>query len=220
MLDELIFIALPYFAIVLAVVVTPYRYISNRLEWSTFSTQFIERNTLFWGSIPWHYGVVILLIGHLIGFLFPSTIQTILSNLSMLLTLESVALTLGLLALIGSFILLMRRAISNLESSIVDYILLFLIFFQAVTGVYIAVFNRWGMEWYLHTAVPWLYSLITFSPNISYVSSLPLVFKLHVIGAFLILAFLPFTKLVHVLFLPIGFVKDPPILYRWVKRGD
>ncbi len=220
MLDELIFIALPYFAIALAVVVTPYRYISNRLEWSTFSTQFIERKTLFWGSIPWHYGVVILLIGHLIGFLFPSTIQAILSNLSMLLTLESIALTLGLLALIGSFILLMRRALSNLESSIVDYILLFLIFFQAVTGVYIAVFNRWGMEWYLHTAVPWFYSLLTFSPNISYVSALPLVFKLHVIGAFLILAFLPFTKLVHVLFLPIGFVKDPPILYRWVKRGD
>jgi len=34
-------------------------------------------------------------------------------------------------------------------------------------------------------------------------------------GAFLIVALLPFTKLVHLLYLPIDFLRDPPILYRW-----
>jgi len=48
------------------------------------------------------------------------------------------------------------------------------------------------------------------------------VFKLHAAGAFLIVALLPFTKLVHLLFFPIDFLKDPPILYRWrsAKTGE
>jgi len=39
-----------------------------------------------------------------------------------------------------------------------------------------------------------------------------------VAGAFLIFGILPFTKLVHLLYLPVGFLKDPPIVYRWLKQ--
>lgn len=42
-----------------------------------------------------------------------------------------------------------------------------------------------------------------------------MVFKLHVAGAFLIVALPPFTKLVHLLYIPFDFLKDPPLLYRW-----
>jgi nitrate reductase gamma subunit len=220
MLDVLIFAVLPYFAIALAIFVTPYRYFSNRLDWSTFSTQFLERRSLYWGSIPWHYGVVLILAGHIIGFLFPSTIQSLLSDLSALIALESIALGLGLMTLFGSIILLVRRfsGVVRAVTSYADWVLLLLILLQAATGVYMGLFVRWGMEWYLHTAVPWLYSLLTLNPQIGFVSGLPLVFKLHVAGAFLILAVLPFTKLVHFLFLPLDYLKDPPILYRWVRR--
>jgi nitrate reductase gamma subunit len=222
MLDTLIFVVLPYFAIALALFVTPYRYFTNRLNWSAFSTQFLEKRTLYWGSVPWHYGVVLILAGHLIGFLFPSAVQSVLSNVSTLIALESIALALGLLALIGSVILLIRRAsgVVKAVTSYSDWILLVLILIQAATGVYMGLFVRWGMQWYLYTAVPWLYSLLTLNPQISYVSGLPLVFKIHVAGAFLILAVLPFTKLVHFLFLPLDFLKDPPLLYRWAVRRD
>jgi nitrate reductase gamma subunit len=62
---------------------------------------------------------------------------------------------------------------------------------------------------------------LLFNPQIGYVADLPLVFKLHAAGAFLIVAVLPFTKLVHLLYLPVRFLADPPILYRWgsPKRG-
>ena len=222
MLDTLIFVVLPYAAIALALFVTPYRYFKNRLDWSAFSTQFLERRKLYWGSIPWHYGIVIVLAGHLIGFLFPSAVQSVLSNFSLLIALESIALSLGLLALVGSVILLIRRAsgIVRAVTSYSDWIVLLLVLNQAITGVYMGVFARWGMEWYLYTAVPWLYSLLTLNPQIGYVSELPLVFKLHVAGAFLILAVLPFTKFVHFLFLPLDFLKDPPLLYRWASRRE
>ncbi len=222
MLDTLIFVVLPYFAIALALFVTPYRYFTNRLNWSAFSTQFLERRTLYWGSVPWHYGVVLILAGHLIGFLFPSAVQSILSNVSALVALESVALALGLLTLLGSVVLLIRRAsgVVRAVTGYSDWLLLLLILVQAATGVYMGLFVRWGMQWYLYTAVPWLYSLLTLNPQIGYVSGLPLVFKIHVAGAFLILAVLPFTKLVHFLFLPLDFLKDPPLLYRWAVRRE
>jgi nitrate reductase gamma subunit len=100
-------------------------------------------------------------------------------------------------------------------TSAADWVLLFLLAVQVATGVYLGLFMRWGSQWYLHTAVPYFHSLLVFNPQIGYVADFPLVFKLHAAGAFLIIALLPFTKLVHLLFLPIGFLMDPPILYRW-----
>jgi nitrate reductase gamma subunit len=113
---------------------------------------------------------------------------------------------------------MVRRAQTPLlkpVTSAVDWVLLFLLTAQAATGIYMGLFMRWGSQWYLHTAVPYFHSLLVFNPQIEFVADLPLVFKLHAAGAFLIVALLPFTKLVHLLFLPIGFLKDPPILYRW-----
>jgi nitrate reductase gamma subunit len=220
MLDELVFVVLPYASIALALFATPYRYFRNRLDWSAFSTAFLEKRKLYFGSVSWHYGVMLLLLGHLIGFLFPGAVQAILSGEGAILVLESIALGLGLLALLGSVVLILRRT-SPLVSAVTgtaDWVLLLLILFQAITGVYMGMFARWGMEWYLHTAVPWLRSLLTLSPEIGYVAGLPLVFKLHVAGAFLILAVLPFTKLVHFLFLPKGYLTEEPILYRWSRR--
>jgi nitrate reductase gamma subunit len=59
---------------------------------------------------------------------------------------------------------------------------------------------------------------VTFTPQIDYMADFPLILKLHAAGAFLIVALLPFTKLVHLLYVPIDFLKDPPILYRWRSR--
>jgi hypothetical protein len=57
MLNNFIFVALPYTALALVLFVTPYRYLTNRLTWSAYSSQFLERRLLYWGSNPWHYGM-------------------------------------------------------------------------------------------------------------------------------------------------------------------
>lgn len=218
MLNDLIFIALPYAALALVLFVTPYRFISNRLTWSAYSTQFLERKFLFWGINPWHYGVIPILAAHVIGFAFPGWVKGFLGNQETLLLVESFGLGLGLFALLGCVILLLRRANSGMLSKVTfgsDWLVLYLLAFQAGTGIYIGYFERWGSQWYLHTAVPYLWSIVSFNPQLGFVIDLPLVFKLHAASAFLIVAVLPFTKLVHMLYLPIDFLKDPPILYKW-----
>ncbi|HJV65729.1 MAG TPA: respiratory nitrate reductase subunit gamma [Geomonas sp.] len=217
-IDSFIFTALPYIALALLLFVTPFRYLYHRLNWSAFSTELLERKLLYWGSNPWHYGIIPILLAHLVCFLFPGWMQRFLGNQETLLILESVGLGLGLLALLGIFLLLLRRVNTPKLRRVnyaADWLILFLLLVQTGTGVFIASFLRWGSQWYLHTAVPYFRSIWLFNPQIGFVSDLPPVFKLHALFAFLIFAVVPFTKLVHLLFLPLNFLKDPPIVYRW-----
>jgi nitrate reductase gamma subunit len=225
MLNVFLFVVLPYMALALFLFVTPYRYFSNRLTWSAYSTQFLEGKTLYWGSNAWHYGIIPVVAAHLPGIIAPGAMKAVLANRQALILLESVGLGLGLFALFGCLVLAVRRAKTPMLKHVTsagDWILLLLLAVQAATGVYTALFMRWGSQWYLHTAVPYLHSLLVFNPQIEYMADFPLVFKLHAAGAFLIVGLLPFTKLVHILYLPIGFLKDPPILYRWrsPKAGE
>ncbi len=221
MLDSFIFVVMPYAALALLIFVTPYRYYSNRLTWTAYSTQFLEKNTLYWGSVPWHFGILLVLLGHLAGVVCPHAMHRLLANQQLLVLLESVGLACGLLALMGSVLLLLRRVNKGILKQVTfcsDWVLLYLLVMQAATGIYIATAMRWGSVWYLDTAVPYFYSLLSFKPELGYVADFPLIFKLHSAGAFLILALLPFTKLVHLLFSPVAFLRDAPILYRW--RGN
>ncbi|HEX9850049.1 respiratory nitrate reductase subunit gamma [Candidatus Deferrimicrobium sp.] len=218
MLNAFLFVVLPYVALALFLFVTPYRYLSNRLTWSAYSTQFLEQEKLYWGSNPWHYGIIPVVLAHFLGIIAPGPMNVLLSNRQALILLESVGLGLGLFALFGCLVLMARRAQTPLlkpVTSAADWVLLSLLTVQAATGVYMALFMRWGSQWYLHTAVPYLHSLLAFNPQIAFVADFPPVFKLHAAGAFLIVALLPFTKLVHLLYLPVDFLRDPPILYRW-----
>lgn len=227
MLNSFIFVVMPYAALALLIFVTPYRFCSNRLTWSAYSTQFLEPKILFWGINPWHYGILPVLAAHFLGVAAPAPMKAFLGNQNNLIIFESIGLALGLFALFGCLLLLLRRANTPLLKRVTfaaDWVLLYLLAAQTLSGVYVATFMRWGSQWYLHTAVPYLWSLVTFNPQIEYVADFPLVFKLHAAGAFLIVALLPFTKLVHLLYLPFDFLKDPPILYRWrspagEKRG-
>ncbi len=221
MLNNFIFIVLPYTALALLIFVTPYRYFSNRLTWSAYSTQFLERKTLFWGINPWHYGIIPVLAAHLLGFIAPGPMKALLGNQRNLVIFESIGLALGLFAVFGCLALLLRRVNTPILKKVTytaDWVLLYLLAAQALSGVYIGVFMRWGSQWYLHTAVPYFWSLATFNPQIDYMADFPLMLKLHAAGAFLIVALIPFTKLVHLLYVPVGFLTDPPILYKWRSR--
>jgi nitrate reductase gamma subunit len=225
MLNVFLFVVLPYVALALFLFVTPYRYFSNRLTWSAYSTQFLEQKALYWGSIPWHYGIIPVLAAHIVSVIAPGPMKAILGNQRALILLEDVGQGLALFALFGSLVLLVRRVrapILRPVTSAGDWALLVLLIVVVATGVYMGIFIRGGPLWYLYTAVPYFHSLLVFNPQIEFVADLPLVFKLHTAGAFLIVALLPFTKLVHLLFFPVAFLMDPPILYRWrsPKTGD
>ncbi len=220
--DDVLFIAFPYVAVVLLVVVSLYRYYTDRFSYSSFSSQFLEGKALFWGSVPWHYGILIILLAHVVALLWPSGWSDLIADPTRLLVLEMIGLSLALAALLGLTLLLLRRLRSArimAVTSTMDWVLLIVLLSQVALGFWVALFYRWGSDWYMFTAVPWLTSLATFSPETTYVTSLPWVVKLHMLSGFVIAAIFPFTRLVHIVTVPITYLWRPYQVVIWNRRS-
>ena len=221
MINFVLFGILPYVALAIAIVGLVWRYRTNQFSYSSVSSQFLENRQLFWGSVPWHYGIILILLGHLIGILFPSSVTAFNGVPVRLYILEGSGLALGLLVLVGLVFLLLRRGTNQrirAVTSSMDLVLLLLLLLSIVTGVGTAIFYRWGSGWYVQTAPPYFRTLVTFSLEIEYMASLPLLVKIHAVNAFVLLAVFPFTRLVHMLSVPLAYLWRPYQIVMWHRR--
>lgn len=221
-MTEFLFAAFPYAAVLLAVGAGAYRYFSDRLSFTSSSTQFLENRWFFWGSVPWHYGILLVLLAHVLAALFPGPWGALLGDPARLFVLEATGLGLGLLAAFGIAALAVRRIVHPRLSAVtspMEWLLLLVLFLQVASGVYIAWRYRWGAAWYLHTAVPWLWSLARLQPDTSYMAPLPAIVKFHAVNAFVLVALFPFSRLVHIVSLPVSYAWRPYLLFFWNRRG-
>ncbi|MHC4850102.1 MAG: respiratory nitrate reductase subunit gamma [Planctomycetota bacterium] len=217
-LDFILYGVFPYIAFVLFIVVTVQRYRQSKFSYSSLSSQFLENRQHFWGMVPFHYGILFVLFGHLIAFLIPSSILWWNSHPARLYILEITALIGGLLTLIGFVALLVRRGSHHRLRAVTspsDWILSALLLFQVFTGIWVAVFHGWGSSWFASTLTPYLWSLVKLNPDISGIVPMPHMVKTHVIGAFALIAFFPFTRLVHILVIPNMYLWRRTQLVRW-----
>ncbi len=223
LLDELLFVILPYVAVVVALVVGVYRYRADRFSVSSFSSQFLEKRAVSWGSAPWHYGIIIILSAHIIAAVVPSFWGAIVANRAWLYAMEVTGWGLAAFLGLGLGILVARRLSSPRvaeATSVPDIILVMSLLFQVVIGLDIAVSQRWGALWYLQQVVPWLQSLVVFNPQVISVSVLPLVVKMHILNALFIIALIPFTRLVHMFTVPITYLWRPYEVVVWNRSSS
>jgi len=218
MLNLVCFAYLPYVAFFSFFLVTIARYRVRGYSYSSLSSQFLENRQHFWALVPFHYGILIVLLGHVVAFLLPRQVLAWNNRPLRLYVLEVAALIFGLLTLIGLLSVLARRA-GNVKvrtvTSVVDWVLYILLLVQVGSGIYVAVFHPWGSSWFAAAATPYLWSILTLNPNISYVIAMPLAVKVHIVTASLIIGFFPFTRLVHVLVVPNHYLWRRPQLVRW-----
>ncbi|HDY90117.1 MAG TPA: respiratory nitrate reductase subunit gamma [bacterium] len=220
MYDILLYVVFPYSAFVLAVTLSIIRYVSRSFSYSSLSSQFLENKNLFYGSVPWHYGIILILTGHLIVFLFPESVLAFNNVPLRLYILEITAFSLALVAFAGLINLFIRRITYSrirVITSPMDIILLILLLTQVGLGILVAIFDRWGSSWYAASVVPYLRSLFVLNPDVSQVTTLPLLVRLHVLGAFTLLAIFPFTRLVHLLVMPLHYLWRPYQKVVWNK---
>ncbi len=221
MADLILFGVFPYVAMALAIGVGIYRYTIDRYSWSSQSSQFLESKALFWGSIPWHYAILLILIAHFLAFLVPAGWGALLGSPARLVFLEITGMALGITTMIALVILIFRRVINprvNAVTNRIDWLLLAALLLQVGTGVYIAISLRWGGVWYVHTVSPWLWSLVKLDPQISYLANMPWIVQLHAVNAFLLVAIFPFSRLVHVVSIPLGYLGRPYQVVIWYRQ--
>ncbi len=223
-LDILLFTAFPYFALFICIVGSIYRYKFQSFKYSSLSSEFLEQRKLFWGTIPFHIGIVLIFLGHLFILIFPKETLAFNSVPIRLVIIEAGAFILGLSTLFGLIALFVRRLTNpriNIVTSKMDIFVLAVLLAQIILGLLVAYYYRWGSSWFASVLSPYLVSLLTFNPEITAVSQLPLIIKLHVIGAFLIVLLIPFSRLVHFIVAPFSYIWRPyqkVIWYRSRKR--
>jgi nitrate reductase gamma subunit len=219
--DQFLFVVLPYMVMFIFFVGTIMRYRKAQYTYSSLSSQFLENQQHFWGLVPFHYGIITVLTGHVIAFLIPRSILLWNSRPLRLYILEISALIFGLLTLIGLVGCITRRmTMSKIRevTSILDWNVFALLLIQVASGVYVAVFHPWGSSWFASALSPYLWSLVKFSPDMSYVVALPLAVKLHIASAYVMIGLAPFTRLVHVLVVPNPYLWRKPQVVRWYRH--
>jgi len=223
MLGYMAFTVFPYVAFAIFIIGSIYRYRTRGFQVSSLSSEFLERKKLFWGSQPFHWGLLVVFFGHLTAFLFPNTILAWNGDPVRLIILELSAFAFALSALIGLVLLIIRRLNSSMVlvvSNKMDMLVYVTLLIQILSGLGVAYFSRWGSSWFAAVLTPYLRSLFAFNPDIAAVSAMPWFMQIHIFSAFFIIAIIPFTRFMHFLVAPVDYLwrRYQLVMWNWNNK--
>jgi nitrate reductase gamma subunit len=193
-----LFAVWPYVAFALLAGIIVFRYLMVRKRIDVMKFRIPEAKEVFRGSKLWHWGLLLLLAGHLVGFLFPKLVLRANTSAAGLFLVEGTFFALGVIALVGWASLMWRhlgRAGGSFFSEVADTILLGLIGVGLLSGLLMAIFYRWGSEWGVSILSPYILTVLRGQPTIAFAAQMPFLVQLHVFSMFAGIAVLPFTRL-------------------------
>jgi nitrate reductase gamma subunit len=120
-------------------------------------------------------------------------------------------------------VLLWRRvSVPNIKAvtTPMDLVVLLLLLVSVITGVLIASVYRFGSTWFTGVFTPYLWSLLILQPRPELIAPLPWLIQLHVLNNFILLAIFPFSRLIHIITWPLGYVFRPWQIVIWNWRTE
>ncbi len=221
-LDFFLFQVFPYIAVMACVLGCFLRFDRDPYSWRTKSSQLLRRKQLIAGSIMFHLGILTILAGHFVGLLTPIWVFDALGvshTAKQILAMGAGGIA-GIFCLAGLCMLLHRRLFDpriRKNSSVADIAVLFLLLAQLLLGLLTIPFSMSHLDGHeMVKFMNWAQHIVTFRGGAhEFISDVALVFKLHItLGLFIVLVF-PFTRLVHALSAPVGYVFRP---YQIVRK--
>jgi len=135
--------------------------------------------------------------------------------------LEGTGAALALWAFIGLVVLIWRRvSVARIRqvSTPMDVVVLLLLALQVATGLWTAASFRFGSSWFAGVMTPYLWSLLTLRPRPELLADLAWPIKVHITGFFVLLAVFPFSRLIHMVTLPLGYLVRPWQIVVWTQK--
>ena len=214
--NTLAFLVFPYIALTVFVFGHASRYLTDRYEWNARSSEFLEKKQLFFGITIFHWGMILVFFGHAGGLLIPQRFLDLIgiNGATHTFLAHYNGMATGIAAFIGLGLLLYRRLTIlriKLTTSQNDLITLGGLIFVSGAGIYNVLF---GNYYILDTIAPWIRGIVTFSPDPSLMQNVPLSYKIHIVSALALLAFSPFSRLVHIWSAPLGYFFRGWVVFR------
>ncbi|MBU1308252.1 MAG: respiratory nitrate reductase subunit gamma [Gammaproteobacteria bacterium] len=204
----------PYIAIAIMVIGSWIRYDREQYSWKTSSSQLLESKQLRKGSIAFHIGVLGIFLGHFFGLLMPKEIWYlfgITTQMKQLIAIGAGGLF-GLICFYGLTVLIKRRLFNpriRANSNTMDIAILFLLYAQLILGllsITVSMGHLDGAE--MLKLMAWAQNTVTFNSVAAAeaISGVHWIFKLHVFLGMTLFVVFPFSRLVHMLSVPVQYI--------------
>ena len=220
-MNDFLWVIVPYLCLATFVVGHMWRYRYDKFGWTTRSSQLYEDRLLRLGSPLFHFGMLGVVGGHVIGLLVPISWTEAVGVSDYLYHLVAVigGLAAGVAAMLGMGILIYRRrTVGPVFSATtpMDKIMYAFLAAAIVLGMWNTILGASGVNHYNYRegVSIWYRSFLAFNPQPELMAEAPLGFQLHALVAFGLFALWPFTRLVHVFSAPIGYLTRPYVVYR------
>ncbi len=213
-IHELLFAYYPYIASAVFLLGCWVRYDREQYTWKTGSSQMMESKNFRWANNLFHVGILLLFFGHLFGLLTPSSIYKAMGLTPAVKQMIAMVAggTFGALCFIGMTMLVYRRLFNErvrATSSRSDIFILLLLYVQLILGlcsifVSAAPDHRDGTTMVLLSE--WAQRVMTFQSNsIVTIIDVHWIYKAHIVVGLTMFLVFPFTRLVHIWSLPMGY---------------
>lgn len=219
-LGLIMWVIIPYMALVSFILGHIWRYRYDGFGWTTRSSQMFESKLLRVASPMFHYGIILVFIGHVVGLGIPKSWTEAIGISDNMYHIMAVTVGLGAAAAtVGGLALLIFRRRTNKRvfgaTTKLDKLMYLLLALTILAGTYSTIFESLiGHYDYREGISIWFRQFWTFQPDMYLMMSAPPGFQVHVFTAILLFAIWPYTRLVHVFAVPLGYVFRPYIVYR------
>ncbi|MFH8369568.1 respiratory nitrate reductase subunit gamma [Streptomyces sp. NPDC018031] len=211
---------LPYLVLVLLVNGSAWRYRYDRFGFTTRSSQLHEHRLLRVGSPLFHYGLLFVVAGHVVGLLVPESLTERLHIGETLDHANSLVLggAAGLAAVAGLGLLLYRRlrvpavraSSTRSDRAVHPLLAAVLVVGPAAT----ASGARPDAYDYREGVSVWFRSLFVLGPDVAAMARAPAVYQWHALLGMALFALWPFSRLVHAFTAPLTYLARPYVVYR------
>ncbi len=180
------------------------RFDQNQYSWKSDSSQLLRAGTLRWGSNLFHFGILFLFFGHMVGLFTPHSVYGVFMSAATKQTLAVVAGgTAGAFCFVGLSLLLYRRVFDpriRLTSHRTDIAVLVILWVQLVVGLITLPFSwRHADGSTMLILADWAQRIVTLRPvDATALAGLPWPYLVHIVFGMTIFLLFPFSRLVHV----------------------
>lgn len=222
--NTLLFGVYPYVCLAVLLIGSLIRFDREPYTWKSDSSQMLRNGRLRLGSNLFHYGVIVVILGHFAGFLAPHwAIDWAIDPVGHQLLAMVVGGLAGLVAIVGLTILLHRRLADpriRLNSRKWDIAVAFLLWLQLALGLLTVPLSAFHMDGVLFERLTsYVKGIVTLDGGAAALMiDAPLTYKLHVLLGFTLFLISPFTRMIHIwsgagalsyLFRPYQIVRTP-----------
>ena len=194
----------PYICFAVFLVGSLIRFDQNQYTWKSDSSQLLRAGTLRWGSNLFHFGILFLFFGHLVGLFTPHAVYGVFMTAATKQMLAVVAGGVaGLVCFVGLSLLLYRRIFDpriRLTSHRTDIAILVILWVQLVVGMITLPYSYQHADGSVMLILAdWAQRIVTLRPvDATALSTLAWPYLFHIVFGMTIFLLFPFSRLVHV----------------------